>query len=403
MKRKRIDFNYTPLKIMSGLYVATDVSTRQTFIAATGTYSPDYAKTVTDDKGVVTYVSPLIVKLTARVFDRDGIVPNGPINSSLTNVTFKMNDGGTITTLQTDTNYEVIATGDNAGTIKIKKNLPVNKAIELMCSADFIDIRTGQVHKINERISLFCGVDNANEHMYLDGGSSLYDPCEYTEKGLSQAKEVSITAHHKCGDIATTPNADRLMFVWRKQRSDGSFSEIGNSVLDYDCKVSGDSGETITIDRSLMGDRITLRCYALFSASGDVASKSISNATPMKTLTITRRMPKYDYDCSGLPSEIPAGLKTVYPSIVITTPQGSIENEDELFYFQWYAGTNNHGDATPTTLVASGKTVPIDTKYIVDGNGMLIGYDVVERGALKAMTDSDGAILVDSDGAIMIC
>ena len=402
MKRKRIDFNYTPLKIMSGLYVATDVSARQTFIAATGTYSPDYAKTVTDDKGVVTYVSPLVVKLTARVFDRDGIIANGPINSSLTNITFTMNDGGTVTTLQTNTDYEVITTGDNAGTIKIKKNLPVNKAIELRCTADYIDSRTGQVHKINEYTSLFCGVDNANEHMYLDGGSSLYDPCEYTDKGLTQPREVTITAYHKCGDIATTPDTDRLKFVWHKQRDTGSFTEVGSSLLDYDCKVSGASNETITIDRSLMGDKITLRCYAVFSPTGSVADKSIGETTPMQTFTIARRMPKYDYDCSGLPSEIPPGMKSVYPTIVVTTPQGSIGNEDELFHFLWYAGTNNHGDATPTTLVASGKTAAIDTKYIVNDNGMLLGFDVVERGAVKAVVDSDGAILVDSDGAIMI-
>ena len=402
MKRKRIDFNYTPLKIMSGLYVATDVSARQTFIAASGTYSPDYAKTVTDDKGVVTYVSPLVVKLTARVFDRDGIIANGPINSSLTNITFTMNDGGTVTTLQTDADYEVITTGDNAGTIKIKKNLPVNKAIELRCTADYVDSRTGQVHKINEYTSLFCGVDNANEHMYLDGGSSLYDPCEYTDKGLTQPKEVTITAYHKCGDIATTPDADKLRFVWHKQRDTGSFSPIGESVLDYDCKLSGVSNETITINRSLIGDKITLRCYAVFSPEGDVAGKLIAETTPMKTLTISRKMPKYDFDCSGVPSNIAPGTKYVYPTIVVTTPHGSISNEDDLFYFQWYAGTNTHSDVSPTTLVASGKTAAIDTKYITNDNGMLLGFDVVERGAAKAVVDSDGTILVDDDGAVMI-
>ena len=37
MKFKRVDFNFTPLKVISGLYVATEVSSRQTYIAASGT------------------------------------------------------------------------------------------------------------------------------------------------------------------------------------------------------------------------------------------------------------------------------------------------------------------------------------------------------------------------------
>lgn len=403
MKFKRVDFNFTPLKVISGLYVATEVSSRQTYIAASGTYSPDYAKTVTDDKGVVTYVTPLVIKLSARVVDRDGIIPDGPINSSLTNIKFTINDGGTVTTLVTNTDYEVITSGDNAGTVKIKKNLPIGKALELRVTADYVDTRTGQVHKINEYTSLYCGIDNMNENMYLEGGSSVYDPCEYSGKGLSQPHEVAITAYHKCGNISTPVDADKLRFVWHKQRDTGLFTEVGSNTLDYDCVVSGVSNETITIDRRLIGDSLTLRCYALYSPTGGVGDKSIVATTPIETVTIARKMPKYTYECSGLPSDISPTTSHVNPSIILTTPQGSINNEEDLFYYLWYAGANNHTSAVSVTPVAQGKTAEVETKYIVDEHGMMLGYEVQERGAIKAVADSDGAVLVDSDGAVLVC
>ena len=34
---------------------------------------------------------------------------------------------------------------------------------------------------------------------------------------------------------------------------------------------------------------------------------------------------------------------------------------------------------------------------------MMLGYEVQERGAIKAVADSDGAVLVDSDGAVLVC
>ena len=114
-------------------------------------------------------------------------------------------------------------------------------------------------------------------------------------------------------------------------------------------------------------------------------------------------MPKYTYECSGLPSDISPTTSHVNPSIILTTPQGSINNEKDLFYYLWYAGTNNHTSAVSVTPVAQGKTAEVETKYITGGHGMMLGYEVQERGAVKAVADSDGAVLVDSDGAVLVC
>ena len=125
--------------------------------------------------------------------------------------------------------------------------------------------------------------------------------------------------------------------------------------------------------------------------------------TPIETVTIARKMPKYTYECSGLPSDISPTTSHVNPSIILTTPQGSINNEEDLFYYLWYAGTNNHTSAVSVTSVAQGKTAEVETKYITGEHGMMLGYDVQERGAIKAVADSDGAVLVDSDGAVLVC
>ena len=183
----------------------------------------------------------------------------------------------------------------------------------------------------------------------------------------------------------------------------GSFTEVGSDALDYDCVVSGVSNETITIDRRLIGDSLTLRCYALYSPTGGVGDKSIVATTPIETVTIARKMPKYTYECSGLPSDISPTTSHINPSIILTTPQGSINNEEDLFYYLWYAGANNHTSAVSVTPVAQGKTAEVETKYITGEHGMMLGYEVQERGAIKAVADSDGAVLVDSDGAVLVC
>ena len=56
----------------------------------------------------------------------------------------------------------------------------------------------------------------------------------------------------------------------------------------------------------------------------------------------------------------------------------------------------------PSIEVGHGENAEIPCSYIKDSNGMLVGYNVYDAGGLKALVDSDGAILVDSDGAILV-
>ena len=44
-----------------------------------------------------------------------------------------------------------------------------------------------------------------------------------------------------------------------------------------------------------------------------------------------------------------------------------------------------------------------DCLHITGEHGMMLGYEVQERGAIKAVADSNGAVLVDSDGAVLVC
>lgn len=391
MKSKRIDLNYRPLRFIISMF-STGVSTTQSYDQATGEYKPNYIDL------------PLTVRLEVRVQDPDGVVTTGIVNGSLTNIVYYLNIDGTKTQLVNGVNgVTIFDSGSNRGSIKIANNLvPKGKTASLEVTANYTDTRTKQVSTINGRISLFCSSETLHEKISLDSGTQKYDPFQYDGVVNNQQDKVSITATHRCGDSITAYDATKLKFVWHKKRSDGSFSEVGSSLLDYDCEISGTCGQTLTLSREFMGDGVTLRCYALFAGDGTVASKSITDLTPMETITHTRSLPSYDYEMTGVPLQIPVGSISVNPQISVMTNKGTVSNAELVLLTKWYAATNTGGSSASFTEVAHGASAEVPCKYIVDDMGMLLGYEAADAGAKKALVDASGRILVDAEGKILI-
>ena len=293
----------------------------------------------------------------------------------------------------------------NKGTIQIVSNIiPVGKTASLELEAKYKDPRTLQVQSIRGSISLSCIGETMHESVLLDTASQRYDPFQYESTTNQQPKTIKIKATHRFGAKVSEYNASKLRFVWKKLRDDnGTFSDVGSSVLDYDCSVSGDCGETLTLDRSLMGEKITLRCYALYSNDGNASAKSIVATTPMQTVSFARVLPDYDYEAIDLIADISKSVYSLRPHMKVMTNKGTVSNADEVLEMRWYVGTNTtSGNTTPSTEVGHGENAEIPCSYIKDSNGMLVGYNVYDAGGFKALADSDGAILVDSDGAILV-
>ena len=396
MKTKRIDLDHKPLRYIVSLY-STGVPTKQIYNQADGTYTPDYS-----GAGV-----PLTIRLEVRIQDPSQVINTSLINQDLYDIKYYLNIEGTRTLLVSGGGKANIMLNNdsNKGTIQIISNIiPVGKTASLELEAKYKDPRTLQVQSIRGSISLSCIGETMHESVLIDTASQRYDPFQYESATNQQPKTIKIKATHRFGAKVSEYNAGKLRFVWKKLRDDnGTFSDVGSSVLDYDCSVSGDCGETLTLDRSLMGEKITLRCYALYSNDGNASAKNIVATTPMQTVSFARVLPDYDYEAIDLIADISKSVYSLRPHMKVMTNKGTVSNADEVLEMRWYVGTNTTGgNTTPSTEVGHGENAEIPCSYIKDSNGMLVGYNVYDAGGFKALSDSDGAILVDSDGAILV-
>ena len=80
---------------------------------------------------------------------------------------------------------------------------------------------------------------------------------------------------------------------WEIARSSGYFTAV--TADDLELKISSD-GTTATLDRSLMGEQITIRCRAKYSAAGNPSAVQLTDASPSKVITIARRVPPVDVE-----------------------------------------------------------------------------------------------------------
>ena len=104
------------------------VPNKQNYDADTGEYTPDYTLT------------PLIIQPQVSCMDKDEFLAAGSINHQLANVKWYEIVGGVSTLIEsTNTNYEVIASGGQAGRIKVKKNAQPKVPITLEFHAEYSD------------------------------------------------------------------------------------------------------------------------------------------------------------------------------------------------------------------------------------------------------------------------
>ena len=170
--------------------------------------------------------------------------------------------------------------------------------------------------------------------------------------------------------------------------------------MDYDITVNGNS---VTINRWLMGSEMHLRCRVKYSADGTPDSVTLTDASPQAEAVFVRRIPKYEFDITGVPYNVPAGILAVAPTAIIRTTKGDITDPEKELLPLWYIATNKASGSLSYSLVAHGKSPVIPTTKMDKNYGAVIGLDVVDRGYAGAFTDAaDGAVFCDADGAVLI-
>lgn len=384
MKTRRFDFNYKPLQINICISVDGSVPGKQNYDADANEYTPDYTAT------------PCIIQPMISRLDKDEILSAGRINQNLANIRWYEIIGGKRTLIEsTNANYEITNSGGDAGRIKVKKNAQPQMPITLEFYAEYTDTRNNQIHVIRETYQIVCG--NATTYipqLVLDAADqTIYNP-------LTDADTQTVHASLRLG--ADECPVSKRQFVWEVFRDDNTWTEVGSdTTLDYDLEVSAD-GASCTVNRSLMGSELYLRCRAKYDVGGNPAGVTLSDASPAKVVAFIRRIPKFEFDIAGIPTDIPAGLLAVAPEAKIWNTNGPINNPEKELLPLWYIATNKQSGSLSYSQIGHGAAPVLPTAAMSDTLGGVYGLDVKDCGPTCAWEDSDGALFEDSDGNLIM-
>lgn len=384
MKIKRFDFNFKPLQLNVCMAVEGSVPDVQTYNADDGTYTPDYS------------ITPLIIQPAVSQLDKDEIVSAGRINQSLANVRwYEVVDGERRQISTTDENFEIVTSGGNAGRLKVKKNAQPQLPINLVFYAEYTDPRTGQLFTIWRTFQVMCR--NATVYMpqlILDAADqTIYNP-------LGDQDKQTVHASLRIGKDEC-PMQNRL-FVWEIFRDDNTWTEVGeDTTLDYDVTISED-GASVTVDRSLMGQELYLRCRAKYDINGNPENVQLNDNSPQKIIAFVRRIPKFEYGMFGAPTNIPPGLLAIAPEAKIWTTNGEIEDPERELLIIWKVATNKQSGSLSYEMVGQGLNPTLPTARMSEQYGGVYGVDVIDAGPTCAWEDSDGAVFEDGDGNVIL-
>lgn len=377
MKYKRLDFKYTPLQVNTSKTISGSVPLEQTYDANQDEYSPDYRLT------------PCALQPVISIIDRDGILPSGRVNSELTDIAwYRVENGVEGNALVTTPRKHVItSSGDDAGKLLWYVNAAPQKPILLRFKAKYLDSRTNKIHRIMMDYSINC--KNATLYkptLLLSSGDRYYNPLRDTDKQV-------ISASLRLGSEECAK--EKRLFIWEILRDRGQFSAI--TADDLEIKVSAD-GTSVTLDRSLMGKRICIRCRAKFSADGNPASVDLSDATPNRIVNIVRRIPFYDYDILDTVDEVLPDTKVVNPAATISDNVGEIANPTRELQVLWWMAPNNSIHFENAVLVGHGMSPRVPTDLLDPNRGAILALEVKDLDPLALAMDADGKVFVDADG-----
>lgn len=377
MKYKRLDFKYTPLQVNTSKTISGSVPLEQTYDANQDEYSPDYRLT------------PCALQPVISIIDRDGILPSGRVNSELTDIAwYRVENGVEGNALVTTPQKHVItSSGDDAGKLLWYINAAPQKPILLRFKAKYLDSRTNKIHRIMMDYSINC--KNATLYkptLLLSSGDRYYNPLRDTDKQV-------ISASLRLGSEECAK--EKRLFIWEILRDRGQFSAI--TADDLEIKVSAD-GTSVTLDRSLMGKRICIRCRAKFSADGNPASVDLSDATPNRIVNIVRRIPFYDYDILDTVDEVLPDTKVVNPAAIISDNVGEIANPTRELQVLWWMAPNNSIHFENAVLVGHGMSPRVPTDLLDPNRGAILALEVKDLDPLALAMDADGKVFVDADG-----
>jgi hypothetical protein len=376
MIQRGFTFNFTPLTVSHGIALVGTVPDEQNYSSYEKAYTPDYE------------VTPLSLMPWIDIIDKDGVLESGRVNEQISTFTWtEVIDRKSSVITNDSEGYSIVTTGEERGKLMMSKNITPDTTITLKFYAELIDTRTKQTFVIQDSYLLSCySASSSTPVLELSiADSSLYNPLK------DEAKQV-IEASLYVGNSGLI-SSDKASFVWKLSNDLTTYHTAGDDLLDYWATAEGNK---LTIDKSLMGNVVKVRCYALYGED------EISDSTPSKTVTITRRIPKYEASIEGCAARLAATQETVDLSLYVSDKDGKIDGYEKELLPLWYLGdSDSSGDVDLNTMVGAEPGVKVDVSSISKDYGGVIGADLKDRGGWRALA-SDGKVITDSNGKIIV-
>lgn len=393
MITKRIDFNFTPLQIDSGIKISDSVPAAQTYDGEFNEFAPDYT------------ITPLVVRLWVNVVDQDNIIANGDATRDLTNIQWTITEDSNVIKLGANDSKGGFSSYHNSvdsAMLGVWHNTRPDHPVRIRVSAEYVDRRMGQVHSITKNITLRCdAITQAKPTLYLDiAPHSIYNPLtDETPERKNVTIHASLRAHRnsKNGIVDSEVQAENRYFIWNIQRTDGSWSRLSLDDFDYFATVSED-GSSLIVDRELIGDAVTIKCMAAYDPNGTPSIESLLSDPPSAVVTIVRKLPSAEFSIEEQMSDITPQTAIIHPRAVARNVNGVVGDLEKHYTPIWYTSP----DGVTMNYAGSGEYGVIHTDVVDSINGAVISLDMCEVGPLLPTEIENNTIWIDSDGALIL-
>jgi hypothetical protein len=383
IKTRGFVFNFTPLSLAHGIAVINGVADRQNYNDVEKEYVPDYTLT------------PITLSPWVNIVDRDGVLTSGSVKASLADIAWTVTIGGVTTTITTATSgYTIKSDGDTKGDLIIQTNVAPDTTATYRFKATYLDTRTRQTFAIEDSYLLICSSATGSTPTLT---LNFNDTFTFNPIRCSETYTVTPSLFLDGKAVASA----NFALAWQiKDATTTAWRAL--AATDTGLTVSED-GKTLTLTTKQFYGPATIRVRAAYDRKGSPSTDDLTDASPEKVLTITRRIPDYEADIQA-PTAIPADTEGVYASVDLYDNQGLItEAAKGILLPMWYIATDQ-SDGSPelTEQFASGYEAQVPTAYMDAQYGMMVGVEMLDVQPVQVLTDSDGDYITDSDGEIIL-
>lgn len=386
MKVKSAKIRYRRLDVSAWFETVGDVSGSQKFYAEYNMYAPDYE------------LVPLVIQPIVNVKDPNGIIPDGRVNESLTDMKwFEIRNKERRQITADNTDYTIIASGVDKGQIKLHKNVPVQAPVTLEFNAEYLDVRTRELHRVVLSYMVkSTDATSASPSLYLDSPTTgIYDP-------IADDAVRTITASLFIGETDMTADKSKTRFFWYRQKESGERVPLAVGVDgdNLNAEVDEIDHNVLRINQEYIGKSETFVCVAAFRTDG--IPEAPDTTDPVECTTLVRRLPKFEYELF-MPESVAPDTKFVTPEAIVKIAGNVVKGaRKSLFLPKWYVKLSGEQIYTALSEKFPDTGDDVFKPVIPFTEGMNIGLEVIDRGPMVVLYDpADNRVLTTPEDTLI--